>query len=121
MSLQDWYAGLFAAIDAMDANAFADYMTEDGIFRYGSNPPAEGKPAVRDAVAGFFSTLNGLSHELLGTWEADDVRFIQGIVTYELTDGRSVLVHFLNLFRMEGDLVREYLVYTDPSPMAPPA
>jgi uncharacterized protein (TIGR02246 family) len=50
---------LFAAIDSMDAEAFAAFFTDDGMFRYGSQPPVQGRDAVRDYVAGFFSSIAG--------------------------------------------------------------
>ena len=59
---------LFAAIDAKDAAAFADFITEDGEFRFGSAPAVSGRAAIRTAVADFFATIDGLSHSITAIW-----------------------------------------------------
>lgn len=114
-----WTERLFATIDAMDADAFAAHLTEDGVFRWGSLDPVRGRPAVREFVAGFFSGFRSLSHRLHQTWEIaeDDVVFVQGEVTYVLPDRVEVTVPFLNLCRLRGDEVAEYLIYADPTPL----
>ncbi len=118
MANQEWYEGLFKTIDDMDVDAFATYFTEEGSFTFGSQPTVEGIEGVKAAVAGFFGTINGISHILLGTWVVGDTRFCQGEVTYTMPDDRAVTLPFLNMFRMEGEMILEYRVYVDPTPLA---
>ena len=63
-----WMSSLFAAIDARDADGFVEYLCEDGVFRFGNAEPVAGRAAIREAVAGFFSTIAGLEHRLTRTW-----------------------------------------------------
>jgi ketosteroid isomerase-like protein len=118
MANQDWFTGLFKTIDDMDVDAFAAYLSEGSSFTYGSQPTVEGLEGVRAAITGFFGTINGISHTLHGTWDAGDARFCQGEVTYTMPDDREVTLPFLNMFRMDGEKIREYRVYVDPTPMA---
>lgn len=122
MEIPAWVRQLFHSIDARDAAAFADYLTEDGSFRYGSQPVVAGRDAVREHVAGFFAGLSGLSHELTGFWwgPARDTCFVQGEVTYHLPNAAVVTLPFLNLFHMRGTAIVDYLVYTDPTPLSQP-
>jgi ketosteroid isomerase-like protein len=113
-----WVEKLFASIDAMDPEAFVSFVTDDATFRYGSNPPTVGKPAIRDGVAAFFSTFKGLGHTLEGTWTHTDTVFVQGQVHYMRHDGSTVTLPFINCFRMQGDKIREYLIYVDPTPLS---
>lgn len=113
-----WIENLFASIDAMDPDAFVSFVTDDAIFRYGSNPPTEGKPAIHEAVAGFFSMFKALGHSLEGTWSHSDAVFVQGQVHYTRHDGSTVTLPFLNCFKMQGEKVREYLIYIDPTPLS---
>lgn len=119
MDIPPWVERLFRGIDARDAEAFAAFLTEDVEFRYGSQPAVLGRAAVREHVAGFFSDLEGLSHELHGFWwgEAGKVCFIQGEVTYAMPGGGTVTLPFLNQFVFRGELIRRYLVYADPTPL----
>ena len=118
MSQPAWIDELFASIDGMDADRFVSFLTDDAIFRYGSNAAMEGKDAVREGVAGFFTTVKGLSHTLEGVWAHPDAVFAKGIVHYTRHDDSTVSIPFCNCFTMEGDKVKEYLVYIDPTPMA---
>jgi uncharacterized protein (TIGR02246 family) len=109
---------LFAAIDSMDAEAFAAFFADDGVFRYGSQPLIQGRDAVRDYVAGFFSTIAGLSHRVDDTWERDDTVVMRGDVTYTRLDRKQVELPFTTVFYLEGDRIKQYLIYVDPSPLA---
>jgi ketosteroid isomerase-like protein len=108
---------LFAAIDSEDSDAFVAFLTDDAVFRYGSWEPVVGRENVRLAVAGFFQTIKALRHNVLNTWQVGDVIFSQGEVTYTRLDEKQVTVPFLNLFKMQGDLIQEYSIYIDPTPL----
>ncbi|HUO42069.1 MAG TPA: nuclear transport factor 2 family protein [Methylomirabilota bacterium] len=110
----DWKA-LLNAIDRMDPDAFASFLTEDAVFRFANAEPVKGRANVRENVAGFFSSIKSLNHEALGAWEKDNVITLQGEVTYVRKDDRAVKVPFVNLFKMKGTLIREYLIYVDAS------
>ena len=114
----EWITDLLASIDGMDADRFVSFLTDDATFRYGSNPPTEGKQAVRQYVAGFFTMFKALRHTPLGSWSHPDAVFVQGEVEYTRHDGSAIAVPFLNCFRMSGDKIQEYLIYIDPTPVA---
>lgn len=101
----------------MDSDNFAQFLTDDATFQFGNAQPVKGKRNVRDAVAAFFSSINGIGHKLLGTWQIDDFVFVQGEVSYTRKDDKVVTVPFLNLFKMNGPLVSQYMIYIDVSPL----
>ncbi len=116
--MTDWLPALFETIDAMDPDAFVAFLTEDASFRFGSAPAVQGKAAVRDFIATFFGGLDGLSHTISESWDEGDTVLCEGEVTYRLPDGRRVALPFLNAFRMRGDLIADYRIYADPTPLA---
>lgn len=118
MAQPAWIDGLFASIDGKDADRFVSYLTNDAVFRYGSNPPAEGKAAVREAVAGVFTMFRSLTHTLEGAWVHPDAVFVQGTVHYTRHDGATISLPFVDCFKMQGEKIREFLVYVDPTPLA---
>jgi len=113
----DWVPELFETIDNMDSDRFALFLTDDATFCFGNAQPVKGKQNIRNAVAAFFSSIKGIGHELLGKWQVDDVVFVQGEATYTRKDGKMVTVPFLNLFKMNGALVSQYIIYVDISPL----
>lgn len=115
MILRDWIDRLFSAIDRQDAEAFAGFVTEDARFVFGNLPAVEGRAAIRDFVAAFFGSIRAVSHAVPDAWQAGDAVVCRGEVTYVRHDGNVLTVPFANVFRMEGDKVRDYRIYMDAS------
>jgi ketosteroid isomerase-like protein len=108
---------LFEAIDDMDADRFALFLSDDATFIFGNAAPVRGKQNVRDAVAAFFSGIKAVDHNLLGKWQVGDVVFVQGEVTYTRKDDNKVAIPFFNVFKMNEALVSQYIIYVDVSPL----
>ena len=117
MSDQGPLEGLFAAIDRKDTNAFAAYLAEDGTFRFGSAAPVHGRAAIAEAVGEFFESIAALSHELNLFLVEGSTIVCEGETTYTRHDGSTVTVPFVDVFDMDGDLIRNYKIYADISPL----
>ena len=80
-----WVIDLYRAVDSMDAGTLAKVFTDDGTFRFGNSEPAVGSQQIEQNAAGFFSMLEGLSHEITGvwtgTWEQGEVTSVEAEVT----------------------------------------
>jgi ketosteroid isomerase-like protein len=111
---------LFAAIDAHDADAFCDFLTEDARFVFGNAPPAVGRPAIRAMVRGFFSSIRACRHEVTNALRDGDTVVCRGIVTYTRHDGRAVPLPFCNVMAMRGRRIADYQIYSDPAPLFAP-
>ena len=112
-----WVDDLFAAIDAMDTGRFLTYLSENARFRFGSNDVVTGREAIGQAVDAFFASIGGLEHRLLETWVHPTTTVCQGEVTYTRKDGSKVTLPFVDVFRMDGELVQEYLIHMDIGPL----
>ncbi len=115
-----WVHQLFKTIDAKDANGFISYLTEKAQLRFGNGPVVTGREKIRGMIAGFFSSIRALRHVISETWIHSDVVILQGEVTYTRKDGSQITLPFMNLYRMKGNLIDQYLVYVDLSPLYPP-
>ena len=108
---------LFETIDRMDPEGFVDFLTEDASFRFGNADPVIGRNNIREAVAGFFSMIKGLSHQIFNVWEIENAIICRGEVTYKRMDEKDVKVPFVNFFMMENTLIKEYQIYIDLTPL----
>ncbi len=108
---------LFLAIDRKDADGFVSFLTQDACFRFANAPVIHNQEGIRSAVVLFFSSLKGLRHRLLDVWEQDNVIICAGEVTYTRQDGSELTLPFVDILRMHGDLISDYRIYMDISPL----
>jgi ketosteroid isomerase-like protein len=108
---------IFADIDAFDPDRFIAHLTDDVVFRFGNAEPAVGKPAVREAVAGFFSTIDGLIHHIRQVWNVEDTTIVKVDVEYVRKDGKHVTVPNADILVFDGDLVRNWQIFIDVAPV----
>jgi len=109
--------GMFAAIDSKDAEAFVGFLTEDAVFRFGSAPAVCGRDAIRAAVGGFFGTIAGCSHAIHNTLGKGSTVFCEGEVTYRRHNDTEVTLPFTDVFEYDDDLISQYKIYIDISPL----
>jgi ketosteroid isomerase-like protein len=55
--------GMFAVVDRLDADRFAEYYAPDAVLRFGNAEPVHGREAITATYADFFATLDGLRHD----------------------------------------------------------
>lgn len=115
--LPGWADDLFACIDARDAQGFVDFLTDDATFCFGNAPAATGKPAIAEAVAGFFTTIAALRHQVTLVVPGPDVLVCCGDVTYTRHDGTHVTLPFADTFCLRAGKISDYRIYMDIGPL----
>ena len=108
---------IFADIDSFDVDRFVKHLTPDVIFRFGNAEPLHGQDAVRAAVLGFWSTIDGLTHHLIKVIESGDTLVVKADVEYVRQDGKHVTVPNADILEFGGDLVRDWQIYIDLAPV----
>jgi ketosteroid isomerase-like protein len=108
---------LIADIDSMDAQAFASNLSENCVLRYANNEEVTGRDAIEAAIAGFYGTIKGLRHEPRNEWTVGDTTILQFDVTYTRHDGGQVTVPAVSIVRTDGELVDDYRIYVDLTPV----
>ncbi len=109
------------AASLRDGDGLSDRGTVESAL--GGNPPVRGHEAIHAVVDGFFHSglLRSMHHELVAAWEQDAALIYQARVHYELNDGRALDLPYVNVIRFAGELVVDYRVFIDLTPLAPPA
>jgi len=110
-------APIFADIDGMDADKFISHLTPDVRFRFANMDPAIGHAAVKEGVEGFWSTIDGLTHHIQNVFESGDTVIAQIDVEYRRQDGKTVTVPNADILVYDGDLVRDWQIYIDVTPV----
>ena len=108
---------LFAAVDSKDSDQFVRFLADDARFRFGSAPAVHGRAAIRDAVEQFFTSIQALEHQVTMVVESGNTLVCEGEVTYTRHDGSTISLPFADVFDMAGELVADYRIYMDISPL----
>ncbi len=108
---------IFGDIDSFDVERFVRHLTPDVTFRFGNADPLHGQDAVREAVLGFWSSIDGLTHHLVKTVESGDTLVVKADVEYVRKDGKHVTVPNADILEFDGDLVRDWQIYIDLAPV----
>jgi ketosteroid isomerase-like protein len=117
--MSDWIAEYFADVDAMRLDAYVARHTDDASVVFANNPPAVGKPAIRDAIGGFWSVIGGLRHERKNLWlvNGGDSAVLETLVHYVTKGGKEVALPCVSLLDRRGELVSSLRVHIDLTPL----
>ena len=108
---------IFETVDRMDANGFASFFTDDGLFRFGNAPTVKGRGEIAESVDQFFASIKALSHRVIGQWSSDGVDIAEVEVTYTRHDGSRVDLMAACVFRLQGEQISDYRIYMDINPL----
>jgi ketosteroid isomerase-like protein len=110
---------LFADIDKMDAKLFVSYLADDATLRFANAPTVEGRAAIEEAIAGFFTTIKALRHELIEQWDVDGATIVEVEVAYTRLDGDQVALPAVVIIRRSGDgeAIDDYRIFIDQGPL----
>lgn len=105
--------GLFTAIDAKDTKSFVSFLSEDAVFAMGEAPVINGKGNIEEGVEQFFQSIKSLSHKVEGVIQEGDRVVTPGVVSYTRHDDSVLTVNFCNVYKFDGDKIKDYNVYID--------
>ena len=108
---------IFETIDRMDAEGFASFFTEDGLFRFGNAPTVKGRGEIAQAVDQFFASIKGLTHRTIDQWSSEGVDIAEVEVTYTRHDDAQVDLMAACVFRLDGKQISDYRIYMDINPL----
>ena len=106
---------LFGAIDDKDPGKFTSFLSQDCTFKFGNLPEISGKEDIQKFVAGFFDSIDSLSHDIVDSWSIPDGLICHGHVSYTRKDGSMLTVPFANIFKLGSTGIYEYQVFADTS------
>jgi len=110
-------ADLFADIDSMQPDRFAQHLSPDAAMRFGNAPPVHGRNAIRDAWASFCQTLDGVQHDVVEQWDAGDATIVEASVTYTREDRSVVTVPVVTIYRAADELIDADRIFIDLAPL----
>lgn len=109
---------VFSIVDAFDPKAFSELFSANARMVFGNGPAMTGPAEIEAGVAGFFTTIAGLSHRIVNEWASGDDRIVELEVTYRRLDGGVVAVPVVSIWHHAPDgLIDDYRVFFDLAPV----
>lgn len=113
----DWVWDYFRDVDTLDAQAVTQHYTDDGQFRFANQEPARGKAAIEDMLQQFYGNVRDMKHRNTGLWLGDNTAVFEADVTFTRPDGSTVVIPASSIIRRRGDLVEDFRIIMDASPI----
>lgn len=110
-------AGLYSAVDNLDAQGVGSFIADDVLFRLGNFDVLQGRQAVIDANAAFFGTIAAMRHTISGIWSEGETVICSGEVHYTRQDASDLTVPFATVLTLRDTRISDYRVYVDVSPL----
>jgi len=107
----------YAAVDAMDLEAFKAMHSNNARVIFANFPAAEGPDQIAGAIGQFWSTIGGLKHNFVNRWDNPEESILEVKVDYTRKDGKSVTLPCVSILKPEGDKVGELRVFIDVAPI----
>jgi catechol 2,3-dioxygenase-like lactoylglutathione lyase family enzyme/ketosteroid isomerase-like protein len=108
---------LYKNIDDKNLPALSELLSDDVVFQLGNHDPLAGKQAVLDANDAFFKSIRAMEHAIDGVWAVGENMFCDGHVHYTRLDGSKLTIPFATILAVKNDLIRDYKIYVDVSPL----
>lgn len=112
-------AGEAAPGDPTKSDEFATFFIEENPqYQFGNADILVTREAIRDSSVEFSSKIKGLKHIIKNVWQPEkNVVIVQLDVAYYRFDNNTVTLPVMDLFRFEGDLISELLIFENVDPV----
>lgn len=110
-------ARLYRAVDARSIPKISELLSNEVVFQLGNHDPVRGKEAVLTANASFFTSIATMTHAIENVWAQSPNVICAGYVQYRRHDGSELSLPFSTILALEKDLIVDYQVYVDISPL----
>ena len=118
--MSEWFREYFDDVDTCGSTT-GSRGTATMSWSVGDNPPARGKEEVAGNIGYFWSTIDGLKHNIVHSYEMDGTTILETNVDYHRKDGTTGLRCRAQRCCTHGDLVDALRVYIDLAPVFAPA
>ena len=115
--MSDWVHDYYDDVDNMRLDEWVARHSDDVVLKFGNNPPAQGQDEIAQNIGQFWSTIGGLKHDFVNSYEVDSTTILELNVDYTRADGAHVTVPCTSFLHRDGELVDELRVYIDLAPV----
>lgn len=117
---ESWGHAFFTMVDRKNADEYYTYFMDNGQVIFGNDPPIQGKEAIRQGLAQFYTGLESMHHEIDHLWvPAPNTVVNRATAHYVMTGGKHVDVPVVTIIDVAPgtQLVQKAQFYMDMTPL----
>jgi limonene-1,2-epoxide hydrolase len=96
-----------------DPEQLATWFTEDAVYHNIPMPPAEGREAIRDFIAGFTAAVDGIDFQVHRQLAQGDVVMNERTDVMRFKDGRELALPVMGVFEVRDGKIAVWRDYFD--------
>ena len=109
---------LFADIDSMEPDAFAQHLADDVRFIVRQRRARDrARQRARRRGPGSATAIAGVQHEVIEQCEQRPATIVESTVTYTRKDDSTISFPVVTIYRGEGELIEDYRIFMDVAPL----
>ena len=102
---------------AANLDEYLNFFADDCTYQVGNNPVIVGKEALGQSYGRFKGMVERVEHEILSSYEIENIVVIELNATYHKKDGKTVSITCLDLFTIIDQKIKSLQVFADLSPL----
>ncbi len=114
-SLIEQTKNLYQIVDQKDVHALVALLHDEVSFHFSNADPVVGKLAVEQVNAGFFASIESMSHSFSGIHVFGDTVACEGQVDYVRLSGTHHSAKFATFLTFKDGLIHQYKIFADVS------
>lgn len=114
----EWYLSYLNALDSMDIERYAEFLSEDCVLIMNNSEPLEGKESLLEGLSQYWKFFSGLEHNLLNIYGTDSSFMLEALNHYTRLDGDAVTLRAVALTdRNDEGKVTSVRLFTNTDPL----
>lgn len=112
-----WVWNYFRDVDSFDPNQVTKHYTEDGQFRFANQEPVRGRAEIAQLLTEFYENLQAMNHRNVGLWLGNNSAVFEAEVAFTRKDNSQLTLPAASIIRRRGELVFDFRMIMDVSPV----
>lgn len=113
-----WLMAKYKAVDSMNRDAYAAFLSADCQLNFGNNPTAQGREEVLSGIQQFWGAIGGLNHNFIHVFGNRDHFAAEAVIDYTRKDGKVVRIPCVTtIHRNTEGQAKTISIYIDITPI----
>lgn len=113
-----WLKEKYVAVDAMDAEKYKTFLSQDCQLQFGNNPIVKCNNEIIGGIKYFWETINGLDHSFLNVLGSDNYFAAEAMIDYTRKDNQVVQIPCVTIIKRNNEgLASSIQIFIDTTPI----